>query len=186
MVGLLLKITGVLGVLCGLLMLLTRFRNPPIKDATFQSTIQKLLYADLNKPHHIDKQIYRHHRVIGLIMIFVASLWLWLLLQQPALHKFLTLTYQYLKAIVQSELLAIVTAALLAISVLLGGVIMLIRPSLLKPYEAIAHRKLMTHTKREYAPQNLIFFGLPKIQQNVAGLLLLAAGIVCLYSATLL
>ena len=184
MVGWLLNIAGALGVVSGILMLLTRCRHPSVEEEASQTAIQKLLQANLSKPHYIDRHVYRHHRIIGLILVLASTSWLWLLLPMPAWRKLLGLTYRYIKALNQSELIGIVLATLLAVSILVIGLLMLVRPSLLKPLESLAHRSVMTPSKRDVLPRNDALGGFStSTHRRMAGLILLCAGVACLYSA---
>lgn len=176
MTSVLLALAGIAGVVAGLV-LLSRFRQAG-KTATW-------LRADLGRQYVIERQIYRHHRTAGLAIIAATSLWLWLLSPQAAWSLWLELTMNYLSRIIHSGALPMMLTTVLALLVLLIGVLLLLRPSLLKPIERLANR-WMAPFPAQARPHSATRHGVHEKSRRMPGILgvaLLLGGLACLWGA---
>lgn len=131
----LLDLAGVLCILVGIVILLKIWRrNFPGADKL------AWLQTDVSKPHFIERLIYRHHRLVGALLIAAAGFWLWLLSTFDQWQLWLHLSWQYLRQLFHSGVLLWLATSAVAVLVLVFGVLLLLRPSLLKPVESAANR----------------------------------------------
>lgn len=85
----------------------------------------------LDKPWTIERMIYRHHRLFGLVILFAGVFCIWQMSRT-----------RLIELLGDSTTLAILVGALLIGQAfnLAIGLVMLLRPSLLKPLEAVGNR----------------------------------------------
>lgn len=142
--------------------------------------ISNKLQAILDRPYFIERIIYRHHRKAGAMLIAASMLWLWLLSPLSVWHQFLTLTWEYLTRMLASDhLLTILVSSIFSLTTLVVGLLLIIRPSLLRPLETRANRWITQPATSESTPkQPLIMY-----TRKITGMILLLTGIASLWSA---
>lgn len=170
-------LAGVLGVLAGVLLL-----GMPGRLMRDTSNLRHWLYeADvlgfLNTRCAIEKPVYRHHRFFGTVLTCAAALWMWLLYRLDAHYHLASLAQRWLGKLGGYALIA--ACWMLAFSALAIGLFLIIRPSAMKPFEAIANRWIEPFPPSASPEAG----GLAKAvfrAQRLVGVLLLVAGIECL------
>lgn len=135
LLGLILGLAGTLAVLIGLGLLVVGLRLKGCATRT-----PAWLHVDIDQPHYIERLIYRHHRKAGIALMAAAAWWLWLLSPLAPWRAFLSLTWHYLKLVFGSADFVLLATSGLALGVLVTGLLLLLRPSLLKPLESVANR----------------------------------------------
>jgi hypothetical protein len=100
------------------------------------------LLGKLDQPHHIERFLYRHHRILGLMIVAGAGfvLWRWAFAYERS--EFLALLgtswatkgLDWLPAAMETALIALHGA------ILMVGLLVIFRPSLLKGFERTANR----------------------------------------------
>jgi hypothetical protein len=100
----------------------------------------------LDRQWHIERLIYRHHRSFGLLVVTAAGFCLWQLTRSSAAEILAApgTTSILLWFLVASQILN-----------LLIGLVLLLRPSLLKPMEAVGNRWHRLDINRERHPQSI-------------------------------
>ena len=176
----LLAVAGVVGIVTGLLLLAD---SKPRGSKTPKTLAW--LQADLNQPHFIEKLVYRHHRKSGLALIAAAVVWLWLLSPLAAWRQFWALTWQYLKQLMNSDYLPVLAVAWLALTVLVIGVLLLVRPSLLRPLENWSNRWVTVFEKVNTVNAGIAKeLGLRTLRTpRVTGVMLFFGGCACIWGA---
>lgn len=172
----LLALAGTLGVLAGLATL-SRTRS--------SGSSARWLKADLDRPYAIDRRIYHHHRKAGIALIAAAAWWLWLLSPLTAWGRWLGLTRHYLFTLLHAGVVPPMLTSLLALLALIVGCLLLIRPSLLKPFERMANRSihLLPQPGRRSTDLDHRSVLAAMGTQIILGFALLSAGCVCLWVA---
>lgn len=133
------------------------------------------LHLGLSRPRFIEKSLYRHHRKAGFLLLTSALLWLWLLSPQFAVQMFLKLTLQYISQIIESNTMLVLVAAFPGLLVLMIGLLLIVRPSLLKPFESATNRWLASFDQLFQLMIKRFVKSLFKCQKMIA-LLLLTSG----------
>ena len=138
--------------------------------------------SKLDQPHHIERFLYRHHRILGVMIVAGAGfvLWRWafayersevlVALGTPFLNKGL----DWIPAALETALVALHGA------ILMVGIVVMFRPSLLKSFERTAN-----HWQRgpATAPLDAVVVGVDGAVEDhprVSGLLLVLAACWCL------
>jgi len=96
----------------------------------------------LDQPHHIERFLYRHHRVLGIMIVAGAGfvLWRWAFAYERSEFlaalgtRFMASGLDWVPAAVETALVALHGA------ILMVGVLVIVRPSLLKSFERTANR----------------------------------------------
>jgi hypothetical protein len=135
LLALVLVLAGTLAMLIGLGLLVVSLRRTgqPIRTPAW-------LHVDVDQPYYIERLVYRHHRKAGIALISAAALWLWLLSPLEPLRAFLLISWHYLKHVFGSADFPVLAGSCLALWALVIGLLLLLRPSLLKPVESVANR----------------------------------------------
>lgn len=170
--------TGTLGVLAGLAVLLTHEPMPGERSRLPAWKLGHKLVAALNRYRSMERFLYRHHRILGTAVVAGALTFLLLLAR---LHSHGTAT-----SAVPVVRLIMPLAWATSIGILVIGFYLLIRPSELKPFEAIANRwiEIFPSTKSAAVPPKGRDAKRPKPAARwVIGVLLVAAGVACLLAA---
>lgn len=96
---------------------------------------------------HIEPLIYRRHRIVGCALLIASVAWLWLLSPLHAWQIFLKTTWHYIKQVAVNGDLPTLIATILGACAFVVGLILIIRPSLLRPFESrfnkLAHKDPM-------------------------------------------
>ena len=133
------------------------------------------LAAPLNRYQRIERPLYRHHRIFGTAVIAGACILL-ASLGKLHIHLFATGASTPLPGV----RLAMLAGWVLAIMTLVIGITIAIRPSALKRFEAVSNRWIEPFSAPADNGINRLIRRFPKR----IGMLLLAAGIACLWTAT--
>ena len=169
-----LLLAGATGVLAGAALLALAGRRERL------DFIRRILEARvtevLDTACSIERRVYRHHRAAGAALVAAALAWLWLLAPLEGLRGLWTLLLPYL------PLLGIV---LLALAVLAAGLVLLLRPSLLKPVERVANRWITVWPEPETMQDQAAGTWVRQVLERprLSGAILLAAGAVCCWGA---
>lgn len=176
-----------LGLLAGLLLIAIGLGLIFFSDQQVPTNTRKVfaawnagIVAQMRTRFVIERLVYRHHRKVGIFLIAATALWLWLISPLNAWRSFLKLTSQYFVNLNTCGHLSALTQSLLALFVLLLGLLLFIRPSLLKPLEALANRRIPFFTATPSFKPLSVFIGR---HTQVIGLLVLALGIACTSAA---
>ena len=176
-------LAGVLGVLAGVLLL-----SMPGRLMRDTSNLRHWLYeADvlgfLNVRRAIEKPVYRHHRFFGTALTGAAAIWMWLLYRLEAHFHFQSFLQRLLGQPGSYTLIAV--CWILAFFALAIGLFLFVRPSAMKPFEAVANRWIEPFPLSASSEAG----GLAKAvfrAHRLTGVLLLAAGIECLIAAVIM
>ena len=175
--NIILFISGVSGVAAGTGLLLMQERMPWVQNHLRQWLLERDLAALLNRYRRIERPLYRHHHIFGAAVIAGAFVLL-AFLGKLHIHLFATGASTPIPGV----RLAMLAGWVLAILTLVIGITIVIRPSTLKEFEAVANRWIEPFpvTSRMTVPAyndiNRLILRFPK----QAGMLLLLAGVVCL------
>ncbi len=160
LLGVLLGLAGALGVLTGLVLVLSSRSRHKATD-----WLQTDFGAGLNTLYFIERPVYRHHRKAGATLIAAAALWMWLLWRLDRLNGLVLVGW------------------LLSLCAIVIGLFLIIRPSALKPFERGANRWIEPFARHTDGPVVSRFAMLVLSRPRITGILLLIAGIACLYGA---
>jgi hypothetical protein len=140
------------------------------------------VFGKLDQPHHIERFLYRHHRVLGIMIVAGAAfvLWRWAFAYErsellAALGtRFMASGLDWMPAAVETTLVALHGA------ILVVGLLVIFRPSLLKSFERTAN-----HWQRGpvTSPLDAVITGVDSAVEGhprVSGLLLVLAACWCL------
>jgi len=168
-----LTISGMFEVAAGAGLLLMPKRMPRAQGGLQQWLLEHNLATKLNRYQSIERPLYRHHRIFGTAVIAGAFILL-ALLGRLYTYLFASGTLIHLPGV----WLAMLAGFALAIMILVIGITIVIRPSALKRLEAISNRWIEPFPASADYGINLIW-RFPK----QTGMLLLMAGIACLWAA---
>jgi len=146
----------------------------------------RAVLGKLDQPHHIERFLYRHHRVLG-IMIMVGAgfvLWRWAFAYERSQFlaalgtRFMASGLDWIPAAVETILVALHGA------ILMVGLVVAFRPSLLKNFERTANR---WHQGPATTPFDAVvgtLDGAFEDHPRISGLLLVLAACWCLLALT--
>ena len=168
------RVAGLLGAATGLVLLAVPRRFLEAPNGLRRVLLEADIGALFNRRISLERSFYRMHRLFGFGVLagaIAAGSFTWYLASVPRALKLQRvlgrLGYDFIEAV----------AALLAVVLLVVGLCLILRPSVLKGLEAVMNRWVEMPAKgRSHAAISRAILRAPR----VAGLLLLAAGVVCL------
>lgn len=106
------------------------------------------LIFPLDRSYHIERKIYRHHRISGLLLTFAAGLWFWLISPGEIVRHSIAAIHAYVSHLLaRGELLTLIQASV-ACTIFAIGILITFRPSLLKPVEAYLNREKALRSRK--------------------------------------
>lgn len=138
--------------------------------------------SKLDQPHHIERFLYRHHRILGIMIVAGAGfvLWRWAFAYERSEvlvalgGTFVNKGLDWIPAALETALVALHGA------ILIVGILVIFRPSLLKSFERTANR---WQPGPPTAPLDAVIAGMDGAVEDyprVSGLLLVLAACWCL------
>ncbi len=130
----------------GVALLLAPSRTLKFNESASRWFSTRSVQIALDKPHDLQRLVYRRHRWIGVLLILggVYVLWILLVRYDPSLvlgSLKRSLSPRVASGVLQAAWWLLVPANVLAVLV---GIVMFVRPSLLRGVESIANREVST------------------------------------------
>jgi len=178
---------GLLLALCVGVLLLARPRVLFALNASLSRWIDTgPVFGKLDQPHHIERFLYRHHRALGIMIVAGAGfvLWRWAFAYERSEFlaalgtRFVASGLDWMPAALETALVALHGA------ILLVGILVIFRPSLLKTFERTANRWQQGPAT---TPLDTVIPGVDTAVEShprVSGLLLVLAACWCLLALT--